>query len=86
MAATKDNPAPAAASQPAHGLPPATEKDVRVRVFNGHTGAVGRVAMPADGRFALTSSADGTVRRWALAEDGAEGKWSVRASRFTGSQ
>lgn len=45
---------------------PATEKDVQVRVFEGHKGDVGRVAMPADGRFALTSSDDGTVRRWEL--------------------
>ena len=35
---------------------PATEKDVRVRVFEGHKGEVWRVAMPADGRFALTTS------------------------------
>jgi WD40 repeat protein len=45
---------------------PATEKDVRVRVFEGHGDAVWRVAMPADGRFALTTSDDGTVRKWDL--------------------
>jgi len=49
---------------------PATEKDVRVRVFEGHAGDVWRVAMPADGQFALTTSADGTVRKWRLTEDG----------------
>ncbi|MGV3663227.1 MAG: DUF4365 domain-containing protein [Prosthecobacter sp.] len=55
-------------------LRPATEKDVRVRVFRGHTEVVWRVAMPEDGRFALTSSQDGTVRRWALVEDWADGE------------
>ena len=48
-------------------LPPATEKDVRVRVYQGHSGTVYRVAMPMDGRFAMTSSEDGTVRQWDLA-------------------
>ncbi len=47
---------------------------MRVRVFEGHTDVVWRVAMPEDGRFALTSSDDGTVRRWALTEDGAAGE------------
>tara|TARA_R110002072_G_scaffold302710_2_gene487738 strand:+ start:305906 stop:309055 length:3150 start_codon:yes stop_codon:yes gene_type:complete len=52
---------------------PATEKDVRVRVFKGHENWVWRVAMPADGRFALTTSEDGTVRKWDLvSEQGAE--------------
>ncbi len=74
MAARKKKSIPAKPSQSTHGLPPATEKDVRVRVLKGHTDRVWRVAMPEDGRFALTSSDDGTVRRWALAEDGAEGK------------
>jgi len=43
---------------------PATEKDVKVRVFEGHKKSINRVAMPEDGRFMLTTSDDGTVRRW----------------------
>jgi len=48
---------------------PATEKEVRVRVFEKHEAHVWRVAIPADGRFALTTSDDGTVRKWRLEED-----------------
>ena len=50
----------------ADSLTPATEKDVRVRVFEGHGNFVVRVAMPEDGRFALTSSLDGNVLKWEL--------------------
>ena len=84
MAARKKKSTPAKPGQPTHGLPPATEKDVRVRVFKGHRGAVWRVAMPEDGRFALTSSPDGTVHRWALAEDGAEGEIVCKGEAFVG--
>src|SRR5207244_3950255 len=52
------------------GPPPATGKDVRVRVFRGHKDLVRRVAMPADGRFALTTSRDRTMRKWGLTADG----------------
>jgi len=52
------------------GLAPATEEDVRVRVFKGYQSCLWRVAMPADGRFALTTSADWLVRKWELTEDG----------------
>src|SRR4051812_5852493 len=62
------------------GPAPATEADVRLRVFKGHQSAINRVAMPADGRFALTTSDDGTVRRWGLTEDGPqEGEIVCRA-------
>ena len=54
-------------------LEPATEKDVRVRVFEGHTDTVWRVAMPADGSFALTTSEDGTVRKWDLDSEDSTG-------------
>jgi WD40 repeat protein len=84
MAARKKKSTPAKPSQPTHGLPPATEKDVRVRLFKGHTGIVWRVAMPEDGRFALTSSEDGTVRRWVLAEDGAKGVIVCKGKAFLG--
>ncbi len=84
MAAPKTQSTPAKPSQPKHGLPPATEEDVRVRVFEGHTNYVLRVAMPEDGRLALTSSDDGTVRRWALAEDGAKGEIVCKGKGFIG--
>ncbi|MES2657208.1 MAG: DUF4365 domain-containing protein [Verrucomicrobiota bacterium] len=84
MAASKKKSTTASPGQPAQGFPPATEEDVRVRVFEGHTGSLGRVAMPEDGRFALTSSRDGTVRRWALAEDEVEGEIVGKGKGFTG--
>jgi small GTP-binding protein len=56
-------------AQNSGGPAPATEKDVRVGVFKGES-ALWRVAMPADGRFALTTSSDGTVWKWGLTEDG----------------
>jgi WD40 repeat protein len=62
----------------------ATEKDVRVRVFEGHKDWVYRVAMPVDGRFALTSSRDGTVRKWELDEGDAKSKIVHKASSFDG--
>jgi WD40 repeat protein len=49
----------------------ATEKNVRVRVFEGHTQEVFRVVMPRDGSFALTSSPEENVRRWELDADSA---------------
>src|SRR5262249_36036138 len=61
------------AGSPVSAREPATENDVRVRVFRGHGGSVSRVALPADGRFAITSSIeDGTVRRWELEADEAK--------------
>jgi len=72
MAAKGKKPTRSRASSPASARKPATEKDVRVRVFEGHEDSVWCVAMPADGRFALTSSKDGTVRRWALGEGDAK--------------
>ncbi len=57
---------------------------MRVRVLKGHKASVLRVAMPEDGRFALTSSGDGTVRRWALAEDGTEGEIVCGGKAFVG--
>lgn len=57
---------------------------MRVRVFEGHTDTVRRVAMPEDGRFALTSSDDGTVRRWNLAEGGAKGEIICKEKSFYG--
>jgi small GTP-binding protein len=56
---------------------PATEKDIPARVFHGHTSVVRVVAMPADGRFALTAGADGTVRRWDLDRTGLDAGGSV---------
>ncbi len=75
------SPTPHSPAQPA---PPATKADVRVRVLKGHTNHIWRVAMPPDGRFALTSSSDGTVRQWALAEDGTEGKIVYQGKLFIG--
>jgi WD40 repeat protein len=54
------------AGRPATACKPATEKDVQVRVLEGHKSAVNCLAMPANGRFALTSGDDGVVRRWGL--------------------
>lgn len=66
-------------------LAPATEKDVRVRVFQGHKDHVYGVALPVDGRFAITSSLDGTVRRWDLEADGVKSVTvCVRRSSFFG--
>src|ERR1041384_5426317 len=63
---------------------PATEKDVRVRVFEGHKDTIWRVVMPVDGRFALTSSADGTVRKWDLEEGAAKSAIVCKAKSFIG--
>jgi len=63
---------------------PVTEKDVRVRVFEGHEAAVWCVAMPTDGRFALTSSSDGTVRKWELGQDHANSQILCKAESFFG--
>lgn len=65
-------------------LAPATETDVRVRVFPGHQARVYRVAMPEDGRFALTSSFDGTVRKWGLAAGDAKSEIVGKAAPFVG--
>jgi len=40
--------------------------------------------MPEDGRFALTSSDDGTVRRWAIGEGGAKSEIVCTATAFWG--
>jgi WD40 repeat protein len=71
-------------SSSASALAPATERDVRVRVFEGHTDTVYRVAMPEDGRFALTSGNDGTVRRWALDADETKSEIVCTAARGVG--
>jgi WD40 repeat protein len=84
MAAAEKKSTSAKSKPPGPSLPPATEKDVRVRVFKGHTNIVWRVAMPEDGRYALTSSDDGTVRRWALAEEGAEEEIVCQGKLFFG--
>jgi WD40 repeat protein len=70
--------------KPASDREPATEKDVRVRVFKGHENRVLCVAMPSDGQFALTSSDDGTVRRWELGVDVANWKIICKAEAFCG--
>jgi small GTP-binding protein len=58
------------------GFKPATQKDIPGRVFRGHMSMVWRVAMPTNGRFALTSSQDCTVRHWDLDSEtsGVEGR------------
>lgn len=71
-------------AKPEEVLAPATENDVRVRVFEGHEDAVFRVAMPTDGRFALTSSLDGTVRTWELEEGDAKSEVVCKAKSFIG--
>lgn len=63
---------------------PATERDVRVRVFEGHTSAVWRAAMPANGRFALTAGDDGTVRRWELESHGVDSKVICKSKNVSG--
>lgn len=57
---------------------------MRVRVFKGHTDTVWRVAIPEDGRFALTSSEDGTVRRWGLVESRMDGEIVCQGKKFRG--
>ena len=47
-----------------------SEKEAQVRVFEKHEAHVWRVAIPADGRLALTTSEDGTVRKWLLTKEG----------------
>lgn len=74
----------AKSNPPGKILPPASEKDVRLRVFEGHTNYVLRVALPEDGSFALTSSIDGTVRRWALTEEGSVGEIICEGKAFIG--
>ncbi|KAI9905289.1 hypothetical protein PsorP6_013523 [Peronosclerospora sorghi] len=44
-----------------------TEDDEKVAVLRGHTGAVYGARFSPDNRFALTASADSTVRLWSLA-------------------
>jgi WD40 repeat protein len=65
-------------------IKPATEKDVPFRSFKGHTGEVVRVAMPTNGRFALTSSLDGTVRKWILDDSKVDSEIICRSNRFCG--
>jgi len=84
MAAVAKESTSAKPTPPAPSLPPATEADVRVRVFEGHTNYVLRVALSEDGRLALTSSDDGTVRRWELTEDGAKGEIVCKGVPFIG--
>jgi WD40 repeat protein len=84
MAAAAKKSTSAKPNPPGPSLPPITAKDVRVRVFEGHTDAVYRVAMPEDGSFALTTSDDGTVRRWILNEDVAEGEIVLQGNKFRG--
>ncbi|CEG43960.1 transcription initiation factor tfiid [Plasmopara halstedii] len=43
------------------------EEDERMAVLRGHTGAVYGASFSPDNRFALTASADSTVRLWSLA-------------------
>jgi WD40 repeat protein len=69
---------------PAPALAPATEKDVRVRMFEGHVSTVFRVAMPEDGRFAVTSSNDGTVRKWELREGDAKSETVCKTASVSG--
>jgi WD40 repeat protein len=71
-------------TRPAPARKPASKKDVRVRVFEGHNDTVYRVAMPADGRFALTSSDDGTVRKWGLETDDAKSEIVCNGKPFIG--
>ncbi|HEV7241287.1 MAG TPA: DUF4365 domain-containing protein [Thermoanaerobaculia bacterium] len=71
-------------SKSAPALAPATEKDVRVRVFEGHEGTILRVAMPEDGRFVLTSSDDDTVRKWELGRGGAKSEIVCVQKNFFG--
>ncbi|HJQ41219.1 MAG TPA: DUF4365 domain-containing protein [Thermoanaerobaculia bacterium] len=63
---------------------PATESDVRVRVFRGHEAPIWRVAMPTDGRFAVTISGDDTIRKWALGEGGAKSEIVCKAVNLLG--
>ncbi len=63
---------------------PATEKDVRFWIFRGHTGEVVRVAMPTNGLFAITSSLDGTVRRWNLEDTDAGSEVICLSKKFCG--
>jgi WD40 repeat protein len=49
-----------------HALVLDLESGKEVFRLNGHTGAIKSVAVFSDGRYALTGSADGTVRLWGL--------------------
>lgn len=64
-------------------ITPATEKHVQVRVFEGHERYINRVAMPKDGRFALTSGSDG-VRKWDLDTSSERSGVVCLAGSFTG--
>uniref|UniRef100_M4BSH1 TFIID subunit TAF5 NTD2 domain-containing protein n=1 Tax=Hyaloperonospora arabidopsidis (strain Emoy2) TaxID=559515 RepID=M4BSH1_HYAAE len=44
-----------------------TEEDEKMAVLRGHTGAVYGASFSPDNRFALTASADSTVRLWSMA-------------------
>jgi len=83
MAAKAKKVTPTKARASALTQEPVSEKDVQVAVFKGHKGAIHRVAMTKDGKFAITSGSDGTVRRWEL--DG-EGKSQIllKAEKFFG--
>jgi WD40 repeat protein len=50
---------------------PATEEDVQVRMF-GHERPLSGVTMPLDGRFAITSDDEGSLRLWKLGADDAQ--------------
>jgi WD40 repeat protein len=67
MATEANKATPSRAGSPPSAREPATEKDVQVRASERQMHSLMRVAMPADGSFALAGSpADGTVRRWDL--------------------
>ncbi len=84
MAAAAKKSTSVKSSPPGPSQPPATEKDVRVRVFEGHTKSIFSLAMPANGRFVLTASDDGMVRRWNLADGAAKGDIVCQGKPFHG--
>lgn len=64
--------------------PVAGESDVAVRVFRGHEALVYRVVLAMNGRFALTSSLDGTVRKWELGTTEEKSEIVCRAETLIG--
>src|SRR5688500_12531902 len=65
-------------------LNPATDADVTLRVFSGHTGTIHRVALISNDTEVLTTGQDGTVRRWDLRDEGGTSEVVANGEPFFG--